>query len=199
MRTGAIAVLSVLTLAGAVLSCAKKTSDLEAYIDEIRASGVSEMGRSHIYSVASICAGSTVLEYRADATSGRYSPYYTSTTCPNPDADTAELERSKRVRRGEADKLVTSLKRFADADGSGFVTTEEAFDFRRSVEFGYLAAEVIRNEGPKLELIARACGDDVEETARRVGEYRVLARRITEAGVAELPDVAVGTAEGTSE
>jgi len=199
MRMAIIAVLSVVSLAGAVVSCAKKTSDLDTYIEEIRASGVSEMGRNQILFVASVCAGSVVLEYRADAASGRYLPSYTSTTCPNPGVDTVDLEQWKQARRAEAEKLVNSLKRFADADGSGFVTTDEAFAFRRSVEFGYLAAQVIRDEEAKLESIARASGIDLEEAARRVEEYRVLARRITEAGVGELPDVTIGTPEGISE
>jgi hypothetical protein len=94
----------------------------------------------------------------------------------------------------EADILVDQLKPFADADDSGFVTTEEAADFRWLVEYGYLVAQVIRDEGPSIDFVARASGKDLGDAERRVEEYKALARRITEAGVTDLPDVTVADA-----
>jgi hypothetical protein len=117
-----------------------------------------------------------------------------SATCPKPDADTAEIKQWKELRLSETDVLVNELKRFADVDGSGFITTREAGEFRRLVEYGYLVAQVIRDEGPNLDFVVRASGNDAEEAVRRMEEYKALARRISEAGVTDMPDITVADA-----
>ena len=194
MKTTIVAILGLLLLASGSQSQTEDGSDLEAYIEEIRASGISEMGRSHVRSVSGICSGSSILEYRVDETSGRYWPSYTSATCPKPNADTVEIKEWKMLRLSEADMLANEFTRFADADGSGFVTTKEAADFRWLVEYGYLVAQVIRDEGPNVDFVVRASGKDVEEAVSRMEEYKALARRITEAGVTGLPDITVADA-----
>jgi len=194
MKTLVMAMLGLLMLSDTVQSQAEHGADLEAYLEEIRASGISEMGRSHIRSVASVCVGSSILEYRLDEVSGRYWPSYMSATCPSPNADTPEIDQWKKLRLSDAEMLVDKLKPFADADDSGFVTTKEATDFRWLVEFGYLVAQVIRDEGPSIDFIVRASGKDLEDAMGRIEAYKGLAQRITEAGVTHLPDVTVADA-----
>jgi len=173
---------------------ARGGEDLEAYIEGIRASGISEMGLVQLRSIAAICAGSTILEYRVDEASGQYWPSYRSTTCPRPETDTAGITEWKELRMTESQKLAGELKQFADADGSGFVTTAEASEFRRLVEFGYLVDQVIRDEGASLDLVARASGKSDEDAARDIDEYRKLARRINESGLTTLPELIVADA-----
>jgi hypothetical protein len=101
MKTMVIAMLGLLVLSGTAQSQGGGGTDLEAYLEEIRASGISEMGLSHIRSIASICAGSSILEYRVDEVSGRYWPSYMSATCPDPNAEAPELEQWKKLRLEE--------------------------------------------------------------------------------------------------
>ena len=165
----------------------EKQSDLESYIEGIRASGISEMGRNQVYSVAAICCGSTVLTYRSDEASGRFWPSYTSATCPKPEADPPEIERWKELKVSETDLLVPRLKPFADTDGSGFVTTEEASDFRYLIEYGYLAQQVAQDQGANAKFLAKASGQDPKDAMDRLATYKELARKIIDSGVAELP------------
>jgi hypothetical protein len=172
-------------------------ADLAAYIESIRASGMSEMAQSQIGSVASIVAGASILTFRANTESGRYWPSYMSATCPNPNADPPELTRWKTHKTDERSVVLQQLKPFADADGSGFVTTQEGGDFRFLLEFGYLAAQVIRDEAATVQAIARASGKDVADAEASLREYAALSKRITEAGVAGLPEVVIpGTGSG---
>ena len=166
----------------------EKSSDLEAYIQEIRSSGVSEMGQSHIRSIAGILAGSTILSYRVDSTSGRFWPGYMSATCPRPDADTPELERWKALQMSESEKLAIKLMPIADRDASGFVTTKEAWSFRTLIEFGYLVSQVISESDATIEAVSRASGMDIESARHRLKEYQSLSQRLLDIGVADLPN-----------
>lgn len=166
-------------------------ADLKAYIESIRASGMSENAQMQIRSLAGIACGASILKYIEDDESGRYWPSYTSATCPNPNADAPELTKWKKVKTDESALLVPKLQPFADADGSGFVTTEEGTRFRYLLEFGYMAAQAIEEHGPTIESVARANGTDIEPTKERVREYVTLATRIRDAGIEGLPELAV--------
>jgi hypothetical protein len=172
-------------------------ADLTAYIESIRASGMSEAAQMQVGSIASVVAGATILTYQVDPESGRYWPGYMSTTCPNPNADPPELTRWKSLKTDESAVVLEQLKPFADADGSGFVTSQEGSDFRWLLEFGYLAAQTIRDEEATVQAIARASGKDVAATEASLREFAALSERITAAGVAGLPEVVVpGTKSG---
>jgi hypothetical protein len=65
-------------------------ADLDAYLEEIRESGMTEMARASLRAVAGVYLGHLLLEYRLDEASGRYWPSYRSTVCANPAADPNE-------------------------------------------------------------------------------------------------------------
>ncbi len=166
-------------------------ADLTAYIESIRASGMSESAQMHIRSIAGIACGASILKYIEDEESGRYWPSYTSATCPNPNADAPELTQWKKVKTDESSVLVPKLQPFADADGSGFVTTDEGTTFRYLLEFGYMAAQAMEEHGANYDAIARAAGTGVDAAEKRVHEYAVLAKRIAGAGIEGLPQIDV--------
>lgn len=168
---------------------AEDSADLAAYIESIRASGMSEMAASNVRMVAGVLTNATILSYKKDPASGQYWTSYTSATCPKPDADDLELTRWKQSKVSESGMLLPKLKPIADADGSGFVTTPEAGMFRDTVEFGYLAAQAVRDDGPTIEAIARAAGRDIPAAEAKLREYATIAKRITDAGVTGLPVV----------
>jgi len=170
-------------------------ADLNEYLQGIRASGISEVGKGQLIMVAGICAGATIFQYQVDKASGRYWPSYTSATCPKPDADPPELEKWKLTKRSDTEILADKLKAFADSDQSGFVTTQEASDFRYLVEYGYLVAQVVRDEGATMELVTRASGKDAATASRELSRYRALTHRLAGVGVTCLPDATVSDAQ----
>jgi len=187
-----LAFLMLLALAVLAANCSpspKGKSDLDAYIEEIRASGMSEMAKNSIEFMASLCEGTRLLEFRPDSASGRYFPGYTNTTCSLPDAGKQSGKGSRETEEAKSDRLVKELKRLADTDNSGFVTTKEGFEFRYLIEYGYLAAQVIKDEGASLESIARASGKDVKDAEVQLARYSKSAQELREAGVAELPSI----------
>lgn len=198
MRRRLFITAALVLLAGLSYSAfAGDGADLAAYIESIRASGMSEWGQMEIRSVASIVAGATILTFQADPESGRYWPSYMSATCPNPNADPPELTHWKTLKTDESAVVLEQLKPFADADGSGFVTTQEGNAFRYLIEFGYLAAQVIRDEAATVEAVSRASGKDAAATEASLREYVALSKRITQAGVEGLPEIVIpGTASG---
>jgi hypothetical protein len=84
-----------------------------------------------------------------------------------------------------------ALQRFADLDGSGFVTTEEGRAFQSLVEFGYLASQLSENESVTVEMLAAASGKAVDGAQKRLREYLALVGRLHAAGLDGLPSVAV--------
>ena len=166
-------------------------ADLTAYIESIRAAGMSETAQSQLRSVASIVCAASILKYIEDKDSGQYWPSYTSATCPNPNADAPELTKWKQVKKDESAETAQKLKPFADADGSGFVTTQEGSDFRYLIEFGFLADQVTHEQQAGLDAIARASGTDLAAAEKRVRDYAAISKRIADAGIGGLPQLNV--------
>jgi len=192
MRTLRFALCAVALCATVITpAAAGDGADLTAYIESVRAAGMSETAQSQLRSVASIACGASILKYIEDKESGRYWPSYTSATCPNPNADAPELTKWKQVKKDETAETAQKLKPFADRDGSGFVTTEEGTDFRYLIEFGYLADQVAGEQAASLEAIARASGTDIAAAEKRVRDYAAISKRITDAGIGGLPQINV--------
>lgn len=190
-RVVSTSLVCVLIMGVVVELGAQTPKDMDDYIAEIRKTGMSEMARAHVRTVAGILAGTTLLEYRTDPANGRYWPSYRSTTCPNPNAGPDEVDEWTQLRLSEAAQLTLALQPFADFDGSGFVSSSEGYDFRRLFEFGCLVVKVKEEEGPIPEAIARASGMDVDEIEERIAEYEALSVKIALAGATRFPSIAL--------
>ena len=195
MKVKVLLIASLVLVLAASASLAGDSPDLASYIQSIRDSGMSEMARSQILSVAGISCGASILTYHADPASGRYWPGYRSAVCPKPDAEEPELTMWKTTKRSETQDMIPRLRPFADADGSGFVTTEEGTTFRFDMEFGYLADQVAREESATIEALAKASGLSVEEARAKLLHYLSLQQRIAAAGIATLPEVKIAGVE----
>ena len=53
---------------------------------------------------------------------------------------------------------IEALKAFADQDGSGFISTQEANDLRDLLEFGILMKQVEAESRPSVSALAEASG-----------------------------------------
>ena len=178
MQTGAL-LLSI--CAGVVLpSLAHAQADLEAYIAGIRSSGMSEYAAGDLRSVAYPLAGASRL--RVQRTGTRVTSWgYEPTMCFLPGAD----EKSRALRQkiqAKAETWMTYLKKHADADGSGFVTTEEGRALRRKIERGLMAVDLGATFA--AEDLARAMNDDPKQVVGDLAAYG----RIREAAVRDEMD-----------
>ena len=167
------------------------SSDLEEYLKQVRDTGMSEMGRGDIHWVASLISGERILDFLKDDTSDRLWPRYTSATCPNPNADPLQEAQRQRRLNTERQALVAQLKPFADSDSSGFVSTAEGSSFRNLVEFGYLAAHVVKTGEPTVKAIAKASGFNETEVSGKLSQYQELANLLAGASIKPLPEVRV--------
>ena len=125
--------------------------------------------------VAGVQLGQVMITYDIDEASGRYKPRFTNEACLNLQADPAQLKKQLEALQDELHEHVLLLGPGADADGSGFITTEEGARFRDLFEFGLLAAHCFENESAGPESLARAVGLDPEGADGRLKAYRELA------------------------
>ena len=131
-----------------------------------------------------------------DEASGRYWPSYHSANCPLPGADpeeTAAWEEEQELAR-EAD--LAGVKGFADADGSGFVSTAEGQDFRSLVEYGYLAAQLLEEGKTSIQELAAASGLSEPAARSRLDAYLAVVERDKASGSTLFPEIPYAFSDG---
>lgn len=148
---------------------------------EIREQGMSEAAARSLTTVASIWGGATLLSVQKLPT-GEYESRFTTGFCPRPGADPEEVAalRQKIDERVQAE--LRRIKPLADRDGSGFVSTEEAAQFREVVLFGLRAAKLETGDRQSPQTIARALGKEPGWVTEKTREYGDLRLRILAAG-----------------
>lgn len=159
-------------------------ADFRTYVDKIRADGITESGRNALMSVISIRLGYSTLTYMEDAGTGRYTPTYRSTTCPVPSADPQATADLRAQRSAAMTAELARLRALTDTDGSGFVSTAEAVEFRDLFEFGVLLQAVAARSGQAKDAIRRAAGLDETALETRLAAFRDLERRAADVGLA---------------
>lgn len=137
--------------------------------------------------VAEMRTGVTVPRLEEGESPGTWTLALGRTSCGLPEAAHGRVARLEAALREKAAEDLEALIPFADADGSGTVTTEEAGVLRRLVEFGYLADLLVRERALSLPGIALAAGIGSEEAASRIERYNALALRLNGATERSMP------------
>lgn len=195
MRTIAAMILVFVCAAGSGSAQEKADpKDLTECIEQIRARGMSEGAYGAIAVIAGVRAGGASMEFRKDEVSGMYWTSFTGNRCALPNADPAEAERERMRYRYTLDTEVSLLRPLADADGSGFVSTEEGLAFRRLCEFGYKAAFVAAEEEGDRDAVITGLQVDLGGTRpevfeSRLKEYEAFREKAEALGVGGLPEV----------
>ncbi len=183
MRRGVIPFLLISLF---VLGCSNGNEqqpggDLEEYLKTIQEKGMSERADPDLRTVGSILIGHASLSFQRSGPGGRCWPRFTSNNCPNPDMTAEERQEFARRSQLQYEELLRVLKPMADLDGSGFVSTEEAREFRGLFEFGCLAQHVRANEGEEAALLASAAALSPEVLPAKARQFNELCRRLQEA------------------
>ena len=178
--------LLTLSLLALLAGCAAdEPADLTAYIEEIRAAGITEAADSQLRTVANAVCGYSTIAYTKDPESGSYWTSINSNVCYDPSLERSEEEwaalRAEETAR--LDAVLVKLLPMADTDGSGFVSTDEGNAFRNLNEFGWKYPVVLEGEDGDVAAMAAAFHLDPEALAARLDEYDAYAARATAAGL----------------
>ena len=125
--------------AGGAFAGEDMPADLRAYLEEIKATGMTEEAAGSLRTVASIEVGATILEIETDEAGKVSGRRFTSRLCPRPgmsEEARAQLKKEMDAIEEKVESEVARLKPLADRDGSGFVSSEEGHRFRRLYEMG---------------------------------------------------------------
>lgn len=170
---------------------AEEPADMAACVAAIREQGMSEMAATHIGGIAFIRLGQGSLTFVTMDDSGRYYPSFHSNSCPMPGADPDTLAARQQRAKAACDAERTRLQPLADTDGSGFVSTIEAIQFRVAFEFASLMDQLQLAGDYSMERVLIATGLDAALLESRMRAYAEVRRKAEAAGVIDLPVIGV--------
>ena len=187
-QVGALVVIGSLGLSCGQFSTARgEPPDFQAYMLEVRKLGMTESASGDLSMVANIRTGGLLLTFPKDEITGAHGASYQSTACPVPGADARITRQWQAELQMRAELDMEILRKHADRDGSGFISTAEGSEFRKLVEFGYLAAQIVESDAASTTEVARAARLSVEQVEARVAQYNALARRLNESSQFKIP------------
>jgi len=198
--------LLLIVIATPGLSCGQLSGsrtdppDFRAYVAEVRKLGMTESAKGSLNVVASIRTGGMLLTFAKDEVTGSYDRSYQSTACPVPGTDPEILRRWQAEVQKRVDDDLDILRKHADRDASGFVSTVEGQEFLDLVEFGYLAAHIVEAEGASGEILARAASLSIDQADARVARYNALVKQLNASSEFKSPLIDLtSTTHGTSD
>jgi hypothetical protein len=166
----------------------QNSSELEAYIAQIREWRMTESARMSLRSLANILSEHTILSFIKYDDSGTYGRRYQSTSCPNPNLSDAERKEMRAEYEKKINPILKKLHPLADKDNSGFVSEEEGAHLRDLIEFAYQALYVASQEGENTELFFKSMSINRERFKQRVAEYNEVLLKARELGL-KMPDL----------
>jgi hypothetical protein len=176
MRKALLAAAVAIALAATIAWLRPAPSDLERYMEERRAAGMTEEAEMNLGSIADVRSGGTFLTYQKRP-DGTYSRLYMSTTCARPGADPKKLAAFRRQIEERMAIELQPLKKLADANGSGFVSTREGVGTRDLIEFAWEVTYLADHEGRDRRRLAHAMGLTPTTFDQTLRDYRNLLHR----------------------
>ena len=170
--------------------------DLAEYIAKVRSAGLSENAESSVGMVARFVCGQSGFKLHKDESSGIYWVGMHSFTCPRPGLTEEELAAFNERNEIERAAIVDLLRPIADADQSGFVSSDEGWILRTVYEFGMKAGYVVSVEGSDPAFVSRGCNVSIEELQPRIEEYNRLAEAMSEVGIEGVESVSWSAGDG---
>ncbi len=122
--------------------------------------------------VAGVQLGHIVITYQTDNSTGHCLPNFENVACPNLQQDHELLKEQQEALQNELHEQVMLLRRYADADHSGFVDDTEGMIFRDLFEFGHLVVHGISSQ--EIGKIVKATGRTNEDIIESLENYQKL-------------------------
>jgi hypothetical protein len=164
-------------------------ADFSAYVEEVRKAGMTESARGDLRMVAGIMLGGTVVEFPRDPASGGFGRAYRSTSCPAPGLSAQARAKLAEEAAAREAPIVERLREVADTDRSGFVSTSEGWELRRTFEFGIQLAAMAPREGGDRAKLAKLMNVTPAEFEQRLTAYGALVRAFSGLPVRYLPGI----------
>jgi hypothetical protein len=171
---------------GSVFAGEDMPADLRAYLEEIKAAGLTEQAASSLRMVAAIEAGETILEIETDETGKISGRSFTATLCPRPgmsEEAQAQLRKQMQEMDAKVESEMARLRPLADRDGSGFVSSKEGSQLRHLYEFGKSVLVVTANGLRDGEQVAEKLQMPLEMLRRDLAGYAEIK------GLASIPEL----------
>lgn len=164
----------LLISAGAVLAGDEMPADLREYIDQIKASGMSESAASHLRMVAASESGEMLYVIEKDETDKFVGASYSSQFCGKPGLSgeaLAKLQEEQKKAEELSLKELERIKKVADRDGSGFISTAEGGQVRDLYFFAKLVQELTSDGVRDGNRIAERSGMPIEMLRKKLSAY----------------------------
>lgn len=164
----------LLISAGTVFAGDEMPADLREYIDQIKASGMSESATSHLRMVAASESGEMIYVVEKDDTGKYIGGSYESKFCGKPglsEEALAKLREEQKKAEELSMKELERIKKLADRDGSGFVSTAEAGQVRDLYFFAKLVNELTSDGVRDGNRLAERMSWPVERLRQKLTEY----------------------------
>jgi hypothetical protein len=153
----------------ALASSAAAGPQREGHAEEAVRYRMSEGALGRLTQIAELRTGVTVLSYEKDNMTGKYFPSYSSSVCPIRGA--TRLQALFAAGKRDIEPELLRLRTVADADNSGFVSSDEASLFGEMVEFGLRLNYFAKNEENSADRLAGVMCMGAEELRSRVRKY----------------------------
>ncbi len=166
--------------------------DLTEYVQHIWSQGASDDAYQTLSHVANILVGNHILTFPYDPEHRQYGSKYTSLTCPRPGMSSDERDQYGQELLARCAPVYARLVRFADTDGSGFVTAAEAWEVRDSFECGLKVASLSLLEGDDLDKLSGLLFISREDCLTRLTRYQTFLEVFPDyigASLIELPEM----------
>lgn len=164
----------LLISAGAAIAEDEMPADLREYIDQIKASGMSEGATGHLRMVAASESGEMVAVIEKDETGKYAGTSFSSKFCGKPglsEEALAKLREEEKKAEELSLKELERIKKIADRDGSGFISTAEAHQIRDLYFFAKLVQELTADGVRDGNRIAERSGMPVEMFRQKLEAY----------------------------
>ncbi len=190
--------VTVAWLAGILLMCgceSKSSSDptdLVRYCQEARSSGMSERAHDSLSMIAKLEVRTIILTAQRDPTTSTYFWNYLNTACPSSSPSVGQVESWNAQQVARENEVVALLKRAADSDDSGFVSSEEGNKFRATLELG-LRAALILEDCPNCtrDQLASALGVTAEDLTEKLAVYDTVRSRAPKGALSTFSSVPI--------
>jgi hypothetical protein len=167
-----------LVLLAGLSGTAAAQQDLDEYIAKIKKAGMTEDAGGSIRTVAAILSGAS--SFTVERAAEGYRRMYSSALCFRP--GTEKSEEAMRLRKEIEDrmeKLFPVLRKLADADGSGFVSSEEGHKLRETIEFGLQVHQMDEADTRTKEALAASFHRDASWVDAMKTAYDRFAQSLT--------------------
>jgi len=162
-------------------------ADFEAYVEQIRESGMTEQAASAIRTAASIVSGASVLTAKPSSDGKSIGRSYTSALCFRPGVDDEKAKALREKIEAERQVWIDFFKKAADTDGSGFVSSKEGWELRERVELGILAPQIEQAEN--VDELVELLHQKRDQLVEGLTAYAQLRQGAAKEGLEGLPEI----------